>query len=75
MGRENVRYRRGVWFLCVSREGEQADCSGNVDLTGVFNWIGKTQLQILSFLTSFLLIIAHTSTSWAVTERVLLRDK
>lgn len=78
MGRKNVWYRRCFWILRVSRARrarELADDSGNVDLTGVFQWIGKTQLQILSFMTSFLLILAHTSTSWAVTERVLLHDK
>lgn len=48
---------------------------GNVDLTHILRWLGRTQLQILSFLTSMLLALAHTSTSWAVTERVLLRDE
>ncbi|BEJ17284.1 hypothetical protein CspHIS471_0606850 [Cutaneotrichosporon sp. HIS471] len=47
---------------------------GNVDLTTILRWLGHTQLQILSFLTSTILALAHTSTSWAVTERVLLRD-
>ncbi|CAK9784376.1 hypothetical protein CC85DRAFT_288519 [Cutaneotrichosporon oleaginosum] len=47
---------------------------GNIDLTTILRWLGNTQLQILSFLTSTLLALAHTSTSWAVTERVLLRD-
>lgn len=49
--------------------------SGNVDLTHVLFFLGNTQLQILSFLTSFLLATAHFSTSWAVTERILLRDE
>lgn len=49
--------------------------SGNVDLTHILFFLGNTQLQILSFLTSFLLATAHFSTSWAVTERVLLRDE
>lgn len=37
--------------------------------------LGSTQLQILSFLTSVVLLMCHVSTSWAVTERVLLRDE
>lgn len=47
---------------------------GNIDLTTILRWLGHTQLQILSFITSTILALAHTSTSWAVTERVLLRD-
>ncbi|WWC90419.1 uncharacterized protein L201_005354 [Kwoniella dendrophila CBS 6074] len=47
---------------------------GNLDLPPVLPFLGKTQLQILSFMTSAILIISHTFTSWAVSERVLLRD-
>ncbi|WVQ95210.1 hypothetical protein IAU59_002304 [Kwoniella sp. CBS 9459] len=47
---------------------------GNLDLPPVFPFLGKTQLQILSFMTSAILIVTHTFTSWAVSERVLLRD-
>ena len=49
--------------------------SGNLDLPPVFPWLGKSQLQILSFITSAILLVAHAFTSWAVTERVLLRDE
>jgi hypothetical protein len=48
---------------------------GNLDLPPVLPWLGKTQLQILGFLTSCLLMGTHGFTSWAVTERVLLRDE
>ncbi|ODN77750.1 hypothetical protein L202_04886, partial [Cryptococcus amylolentus CBS 6039] len=47
---------------------------GTLDLTGTLPWLGKTQLQILSFITSVILMVTHTFTSWAVSERVLLRD-
>lgn len=52
-----------------------ADYRGNLDLTPVFPFLGKTQIQILSFLTSLLVAITHGFTAWAVTERVLLRDE
>lgn len=48
--------------------------SGNLDLPPYLPFLGKTQLQILSFVTSLILLTAHSFTSWAVTERVLLRD-
>ncbi|OXG19816.1 solute carrier family 45, member 1/2/4 [Cryptococcus neoformans Ze90-1] len=47
---------------------------GNLDLAPVLPFLGKTQLQILSFLTSTVLMVTHSFTSWAVSERVLLRD-
>ncbi|WVQ80005.1 hypothetical protein IAT38_002106 [Cryptococcus sp. DSM 104549] len=47
---------------------------GNLDLPPVLPFLGKTQLQILSFITSAILMVSHTFTSWAVSERVLLRD-
>ncbi|WRT68682.1 uncharacterized protein IL334_005661 [Kwoniella shivajii] len=47
---------------------------GNLDLPPVLPFLGKSQLQILSFMTSAILMISHTFTSWAVSERVLLRD-
>ncbi|WVQ72695.1 hypothetical protein IAR50_002255 [Cryptococcus sp. DSM 104548] len=48
---------------------------GTLDLTPTLPWLGKTQLQILSFITSVILMVSHTFTSWAVSERVLLRDE
>ena len=48
---------------------------GNLDLPPVLPFLGRTQLQILSFLTSAILMSAHFFTSWAVNERVLLRDE
>ncbi|ORY32115.1 major facilitator superfamily domain-containing protein [Naematelia encephala] len=47
---------------------------GGLNLQPVLPFLGKTQLQILSFITSSILLLTHTFTSWAVTERVLLRD-
>ncbi|KAK4689643.1 solute carrier family 45, member 1/2/4, partial [Tremellales sp. Uapishka_1] len=47
---------------------------GSLDLPPILGFLGKTQLQILSFLTSAILVITHTFVSWGVTERVLLRD-
>jgi solute carrier family 45 protein 1/2/4 len=66
-----VSQKSGKWEsgILLTRSG------GSVDLTKVLGWLGKTQLQILSLLTCLVLVLAHTSTSWAVTERVLLRDE
>ncbi|KAG8871456.1 hypothetical protein FRB98_000773, partial [Tulasnella sp. 332] len=47
---------------------------GNVDLTKSLPWLGKTQLQVLSVLTSLSLMGAHGITSAGVTEKVLLKD-
>ncbi|KAG8986953.1 hypothetical protein FRB94_003800 [Tulasnella sp. JGI-2019a] len=47
---------------------------GNVDLTKTLPWLGKTQLQILSVLTSLSLVGAHGLTSAGVTEKVLIKD-
>ncbi|TXT15735.1 hypothetical protein VHUM_00238 [Vanrija humicola] len=47
---------------------------GNIKLPSIMPLLGNTQLQILSTLTSVVLLMCHVSTSWAVTERVLLRD-
>lgn len=52
--------------ICFSR--------GNVDLTKSLAWLGKTQLQVLSVLTSLSLIGAHGITSAGVTEKVLLKE-
>ena len=49
--------------------------SGNLDLPPYFPFLGKSQLQILSFITSAILLLCHIFTSWAVTERILLRDE
>lgn len=48
---------------------------GNLDLVPYLGFLGKTQIQILSFITSAVLLLSHTFTSWAVKERVLLRDE
>lgn len=48
---------------------------GNLDLTSALAFLGDTQIKILSFITSATLVITHALTSWAVSERVLLRDE
>lgn len=90
MGREDVWVRECSGILCVSLRIHLC-CrgmitayyqgiflimsSGNLDLAPVLPFLGKTQLQILSFLTSAVLMVTHSFTSWAVSERVLLRDE
>jgi hypothetical protein len=54
---------------------DRADRRGNLDLVPYLGFLGKTQIQILSFITSAVLLLSHTFTSWAVKERVLLRDE
>lgn len=48
---------------------------GNINLLALFPILGKTQLQVLSFLTSVTLMATHGLTAYSVKERVLLRDK
>lgn len=48
---------------------------GNINLLSLFPFLGKTQLQVLSFLTSTTLMVTHGLTAYSVKERVLLRDK
>ncbi|GAA96644.1 uncharacterized protein L969DRAFT_54596 [Mixia osmundae IAM 14324] len=47
---------------------------GNIDLVKLLPLFGSSQLQILSILASFFLIVAHCITAFAVSERVLLQD-
>lgn len=81
MGREDVWVRECCWIFRVSsaqiipRANDELTVSGNLDLQPVLPFLGKTQLQILSFITSAILLGCHACTSWAVTERVLLRDE
>jgi hypothetical protein len=49
--------------------------SGNINLLNIFPFLGKTQLQVLSFLTSVILMATHGLTAYSVKERVLFRDK
>ncbi|KAF6760581.1 sucrose transporter [Ephemerocybe angulata] len=46
---------------------------GNVDLTRVFPVFGKTQLEVLSVVVSFLLLAGHLAMAFLVKERVLLK--
>lgn len=47
---------------------------GNINLVSILPFLGTTQLQVLSFLTSVLLMATHGLTAYSVKERVLLRD-
>lgn len=46
--------------------------SGNINLPKLFPFLGSTQLQVLSFLSAFLLLFTFALTVVAVRERVLL---
>ncbi|KAI0316041.1 MFS general substrate transporter [Amylostereum chailletii] len=45
---------------------------GGVDMTHFLPFLGKTELQVLSVVASFLLIATHLTTAYFVKERVLL---
>ncbi|EJD02015.1 MFS general substrate transporter [Fomitiporia mediterranea MF3/22] len=45
---------------------------GNVDLTKVFPIFGRTELQVLSVIASFLLLLTQSTTAACVKERVLV---
>ncbi|KIM23207.1 hypothetical protein M408DRAFT_332490 [Serendipita vermifera MAFF 305830] len=47
---------------------------GNLPLPTVFPFLGRTHLQVLCVITSFLLILAHIVTCFTVEERILLAD-
>ena len=61
--------------ISFSVSGVELTLRGNLDLPPLLPFLGKTQIQILSFVTSGILMTCHFLTSWAVTERVLLRDE
>lgn len=70
------------FFVCVSHHlhlpfGHATyifDDRGNIDLTKILPFLGKTQLQVLCVLTGASLIGAHGMTSVSVTEKVLVSD-
>jgi solute carrier family 45 protein 1/2/4 len=64
-----------VWVFLGCRAERKLIGRGNLNLVPVFPFLGGSQIQILGFLTSALLLATHGFTSWAVTERVLLRDE
>ncbi|KAG8957705.1 hypothetical protein FRC03_009893 [Tulasnella sp. 419] len=47
---------------------------GNIDLPKTFPYLGKTELEVLSVITSICLIVTHAITSTSVTEKVLVRS-
>ena len=49
--------------------------SGNVDLTTPFPFFGKTELEVLAVLGSFLLVAMHTITAACTKERVVVATK
>jgi solute carrier family 45 protein 1/2/4 len=67
------------FFVCVNLGHVAPSFSdlnrGNLDLPPYLPFLGKTQLQILAFITSLILLFCHIFTSCATTERVLLRDE
>lgn len=85
MGRKNVWDGVSGWVFCVRLVNfpkpnpctltRRSFGSGNINLLAIFPFLGKTQLQVLSFLTSVVLMATHGLTAYSVKERVLLRDK
>lgn len=49
--------------------------SGNVDLTRILPFLGKTELQVLSVVGSFLLILTHAMTAYCTKEKVLVAGR
>ncbi|PPQ98305.1 hypothetical protein CVT26_013500 [Gymnopilus dilepis] len=47
---------------------------GNIDLPDMLPFLGKTQLEVLAVIVSFLLLAVHLLMAWAVKERVLLKS-
>ncbi|KAG8942104.1 hypothetical protein FRC04_003859 [Tulasnella sp. 424] len=47
---------------------------GNIDLPKAIPWMGKTQLQVLSVVTSIFLMVTQGITSASVTEKVLVKE-
>ncbi|KIO33059.1 hypothetical protein M407DRAFT_65899, partial [Tulasnella calospora MUT 4182] len=47
---------------------------GNIDLPKAIPWMGKTQLQVLSVITSIFLMVTQGITSAGVTEKVLVKE-
>ncbi|KZT01574.1 MFS general substrate transporter [Laetiporus sulphureus 93-53] len=48
---------------------------GNVDLTTVLPFLGDTELEVLSILGSFLLVVMHLVTALCTKERVVVANK
>ncbi|KIP03126.1 hypothetical protein PHLGIDRAFT_111240 [Phlebiopsis gigantea 11061_1 CR5-6] len=48
---------------------------GNVDMTRVLPFLGKTELEVLSVVGSFLLVLTHAVTSYCTKEKVVLDTK
>ncbi|THH15535.1 hypothetical protein EW146_g4950 [Bondarzewia mesenterica] len=62
-----------AWAACMLGIGSVAGFFiGNVDMPSVFPLLGKSELQVLSVISSILLIATHLFTASMVKERVLL---
>lgn len=48
---------------------------GNVDMTKVFPFLGDTELEVLSVVGSFLLVVTHFLTAYFVKEKVVVDSK
>jgi hypothetical protein len=47
---------------------------GGINLPNVFPWLGRTQLEVLSVISSVLLLALHGVTAASVEEKVLITD-
>ncbi len=49
--------------------------SGNIDLTRILPFLGKTELEVLSVVGSFLLVFTHGVTAYCTKEKVVVASK
>jgi solute carrier family 45 protein 1/2/4 len=61
-----------VLLLTIDLDVNPFSQSGNVDLTKIFPFFGKTQLQVLSVLASLLLMGSHLTMAIFVKEKILI---
>ena len=46
--------------------------SGNLDMTKVLPFLGNTELEVLSVVGAFLLVLTHAATAYCVKEKVVV---
>ena len=51
------------------------NCRGNLDVTKVFPFLGKTDLEVLSVIGAFLLVATHLMTALSVKEKVVVSSQ
>lgn len=59
-------------FLYVTSQGIDR---GNIDMTRILPFLGNTELEILSVVGSFLLILTHAITAYCTKEKVVVAGK